>query len=298
MGCDDSQAQWKQSGKAISTPAPTRGATWRASVGCSSFHILTPVPHAGRDKRLQANYQFTSCFNSHTQEGGTPLVDILPSQIRFQLTLPMRDATVREVRQDTADTLGLHLNFNSRTRVGYDSTPYVSHVERGAFQLPHPMRGATHNLAVLEKRMFISTPAPHEGCDWDFRATRPWLEFQLTHSMHGCDRHGRVWRRETCHFNSRTRVGCDKIKWYTNFNSRTHAGCDVSREYCNVFMLISIPAPRVGCDATHSSSTLEIRYFNSRALRGVRHHLNKKETPQVSISIHAPRVGCGTTTSH
>ena len=34
----------------------------------------------------------------------------------------MRDATVREVRQDTADTLGLHLNFNSRTRVGYDST--------------------------------------------------------------------------------------------------------------------------------------------------------------------------------
>lgn len=70
VGCDDSQAQWKQSGKAISTPAPTRGATWRASVGCSSFHILTPVPHAGRDKRLQANYQFTSCFNSHTQEGG------------------------------------------------------------------------------------------------------------------------------------------------------------------------------------------------------------------------------------
>lgn len=128
-----------------------------------------------------------------------------------------------------------------------------------SFQLAHPVRGATRREPVIFLPSAISTPAPHEGCDWNFRATRPWLEFQLTHSMHGCDRHGRVWRRETCHFNSRTRVGCD---------------------------------------ATHSSSTLEIRYFNSRALRGVRHHLNKKETPQVSISIHAPRVGCGTTTSH
>lgn len=172
-----------------------------------------------------------------------------------------------------------------------------------SFQLAHPVRGATRREPVIFLPSAISTPAPHEGCDWNFRATRPWLEFQLTHSMHGCDRHGRVWRRETCHFNSRTRVGCDKIKWYTINTPKIstpapHAGCDVSREYCNVFMLISIPAPRVGCDATHSSSTLEIRYFNSRALRGVRHHLNKKETPQVSISIHAPRVGCGTTTSH
>ena len=116
------------------------------------------------------------------KRGGTPLVDVLPSQIRFQLTLPMRDATVREVRQDTADTLGLHLNFNSRTRVGYDSTPYVSHVERGAFQLPHPMRGATHNLAVLEKRMFISTPAPAWGATIvKHSGNKAAKQFQLPH---------------------------------------------------------------------------------------------------------------------
>ena len=84
-----------------------------------------------------------------------------------------------------------------------------------SFQLAHPVRGATRREPVIFLPSAISTPAPHEGCDWNFRATRPWSEFQLTHSMHGCDRHGRVWRRETCHFNSRTRVGCDKIKWYT-----------------------------------------------------------------------------------
>ena len=123
------------------------------------------------------------------KRGGTPLVDVLPSQIRFQLTLPMRDATVREVRQDTADTLGLHLNFNSRTRVGYDSTPYVSHVERGAFQLPHPMRGATHNLAVLEKRMFISTPAPAWGATPYTVEQMRYLVFQLSHPVRGATRH-------------------------------------------------------------------------------------------------------------
>ena len=80
-----------------------------------------------------------------------------------------------------------------------------------SFQLAHPVRGATRREPVIFLPSAISTPAPHEGCDWNFRATRPWSEFQLTHSMHGCDRHGRVWRRETCHFNSRTRVGCDII---------------------------------------------------------------------------------------
>ena len=202
MGCDDSQAQWKQSGKAISTPAPTRGATWRLLlvVARSIFNSRTPC---GTRQEAPSELPVTSCFNSHTRGGGRPLVDVLPSQIRFQLTLPMRDATVREVRQDTADTLGLHLNFNSRTRVGYDSTPYVSHVERGAFQLPHPMRGATHNLAVLEKRMFISTPAPAWGATPYTVEQMRYLVFQLSHPVRGATRHKHL---TLClsHFNSRT----------------------------------------------------------------------------------------------
>ena len=192
------------------------------------------------------------------KRGGTPLVDVLPSQIRFQLTLPMRDATVREVRQDTADTLGLHLNFNSRTRVGYDSTPYVSHVERGAFQLPHPMRGATHNLAVLEKRMFISTPAPAWGATPYTVEQMRYLVFQLSHPVRGATRHKpshlvlvtfqlphpvrgatqtimcfppHIQKLAIKFFNSRTprgvRPGSAWIQTgFSHFNSRTRAGCD------------------------------------------------------------------------
>ena len=170
------------------------------------------------------------------KRGGTPLVDVLPSQIRFQLTLPMRDATVREVRQDTADTLGLHLNFNSRTRVGYDSTPYVSHVERGAFQLPHPMRGATHNLAVLEKRMFISTPAPARGAT--IQTAVPFIMawyFQLTHPMRGA-------------------TACDILVPVLPIFQLPHPmrGGVRLKALCDTFMAsgISTHAPHEGCDGS------------------------------------------------
>ncbi len=215
------------------------------------------------------------------KRGGTPLVDVLPSQIRFQLTLPMRDATVREVRQDTADTLGLHLNFNSRTRVGYDSTPYVSHVERGAFQLPHPMRGATHNLAVLEKRMFISTPAPAWGATPYTVEQMRYLVFQLSHPVRGATRHKpshlvlvtfqlphpvrgatqtimcfppHIQKLAIKFFNSRTprgvRPGSAWIQTgFSHFNSRTRAGCDnTDRSSLHNGLVFSTHAPHEGCD--------------------------------------------------
>ena len=193
------------------------------------------------------------------KRGGTPLVDVLPSQIRFQLTLPMRDATVREVRQDTADSLGLHLNFNSRTRVGYDSTPYVSHVERGAFQLPHPMRGATHNLAVLEKRMFISTPAPAWGATPYTVEQMRYLVFQLSHPVRGATQTimcfpPHIQKLAIKFFNSRTprgvRPGSAWIQTgFSHFNSRTRAGCDnTDRSSLHNGLVFSTHAPHEGCD--------------------------------------------------
>ena len=193
------------------------------------------------------------------KRGGTPLVDVLPSQIRFQLTLPMRDATVREVRQDTADTLGLHLNFNSRTRVGYDSTPYVSHVDRGAFQLPHPMRGATHNLAVLEKRMFISTPAPAWGATPYTVEQMRYLVFQLSHPVRGATQTimcfpPHIQKLAIKFFNSRTprgvRPGSAWIQTgFSHFNSRTRAGCDnTDRSSLHNGLVFSTHAPHEGCD--------------------------------------------------
>ena len=173
----------------ISTHAPREGCDGFIAILFHGLCISTPAPRAGCDLKWPSSSS-QPYFNSRTPRGVRLLViRVLSSIGEFQLTLPMRDATVREVRQDTADTLGLHLNFNSRTRVGYDSTPYVSHVERGAFQLPHPMRGATHNLAVLEKRMFISTPAPAWGATPYTVEQMRYLVFQLSHPVRGATRH-------------------------------------------------------------------------------------------------------------
>ena len=190
-------------------PHPVRGAT--QTIMCFPPHIQKLAlkfsilaPHEGYDRGLRG---FRQAFHISTPAPawGATIQTAVPFLMAwyFQLTHPMRGATEAFAPAE-----------------GYFS-----------FQLAHPVRGATRREPVIFLPSAISTPAPHEGCDWNFRATRPWSEFQLTHSMHGCDRHGRVWRRETCHFNSRTRVGCDKIKWYTINTPK-----------------ISTPAPHVGCD--------------------------------------------------
>ena len=161
------------------------------------------------------------------------------------------------------------------------STPYVSHVERGAFQLPHPMRGATHNLAVLEKRMFISTPAPAWGATPYTVEQMRYLVFQLSHPVRGATRHKpshlvlvtfqlphpvrgatqtimcfppHIQKLAIKFFNSRTprgvRPGSAWIQTgFSHFNSRTRAGCDnTDRSSLHNGLVFSTHAPHEGCD--------------------------------------------------
>ena len=56
--------------------------------------------------------------------------------------------------------------------------------------------------------------------------------------------------------------------------------------------IISIHAPRAGCDVTASLSWLRARHFNPRTPCGVRHRPPILPPRSAAISIHAPRAGC------
>ena len=56
--------------------------------------------------------------------------------------------------------------------------------------------------------------------------------------------------------------------------------------------MISIHAPRVGCDDYHPESFRLGYYFNPRTPCGVRPVFPGNQKEKFPISIHAPRVGC------
>ena len=87
------------------------------------------------------------------------------------------------------------------------------------------------------------------------------------------------------------------ISWPTistgDFNPHTPCGMRQRRYHGGgSVLLISIRAPRVGCDWDwRTCITFDID-FNPRTPRGVRHVAPAKSPGHRSISIHAPRVGC------
>ena len=58
--------------------------------------------------------------------------------------------------------------------------------------------------------------------------------------------------------------------------------------------IVSIHAPRAGCDAAQHDNTTESRCFNSRTPCGVRHLPAYLQHVTEYVSIHAPRAGCDT----
>ena len=144
----------------------------------------------------------------------------------------------------------------------------------------------------------VSIHAPRVGCD------EAWV---ITFIRSGC-------------FNSRTPCGVRRLSWRRiNFHRLfqfTHPvwGATVERSPCLVHRVVSIHAPRVGCDLHPTlQGTFYIR-FNSRTPCGVRPLARTKTQlqrtfqfthpvwgatvislmvdPTAKVSIHAPRVGC------
>ena len=147
----------------------------------------------------------------------------------------------------------------------------------------------------------ISIHAPRAGCDITHqRPAPPWVQFQSTHPVRGATRRRlRALLRSTHNFNPRTPCGVRPAT----------ASC------CGFGRIISIHAPRAGCDnlryivifrAIRFQSTHPVRgatrhrqllrvwsnNFNPRTPCGVRQSAIHCNFPGYKISIHAPRAGC------
>ena len=122
----------------------------------------------------------------------------------------------------------------------------------------------------------ISIHAPREGCDVPIVILAVFYGiFQSTHPVRGATRDGA----------SVTRLG--------RFQS-THPvrGATNAASNCSTISIISIHAPREGCDRRPTARPSAMRYFNPRTPCGVRRQRGRAERSAVRISIHAPREGC------
>ena len=148
---------------------------------------------------------------------------------------------------------GVH-HFNPRTPCGVRLTRWLQVRCTQIFQSTHPVWGATRSASFKDAvRSLFQSTHPVWGATTVVAALVNWWKFQSTHPVWGATPGGMALR----HFN-----------------------------------LISIHAPRVGCDETAGEVTLHDTNFNPRTPCGVRQRRHCYEDNRCTISIHAPRVGC------
>ena len=138
-----------------------------------------------------------------------------------------------EVRLVDLESGVLIAHFNSRTPCEVRQWQNRRTEWFAAFQLTHPVWGATCNVRIRSWRLWISTHAPHVRCDnVAILLVNYSLLFQLTHPVWGATYGGIMGKMGYGYFNSRT-------------------PCEVRRNPYHKFQLhfhISTHAPRVRCD--------------------------------------------------
>ena len=145
--------------------------------------------------------------------------------------------------------------FNSRTPGGVRllSTSEIEFTI--VFQFTHPGRGATWQEDTLGHLFSVSIHAPREGCDLQAMLSKlDTMRFQFTHPGRGA-----------------TLTESIIVRLRYSFNSRTPGGVRLGRDYIVIARaLVSIHAPREGCDSRRLSTPLGVPCFNSRTPGGVR----------------------------
>ena len=145
----------------------------------------------------------------------------------------------------------------------------------------------------------ISIHAPREGCDrYDLATTACATQFQSTHPARGATAAGQSSRRYFFNFNPRTPRGVRRYaegrrdrpaRFQSTHPARGATGNRIGIRY---HLLISIHAPREGCDSSIFVLSPVVANFNPRTPRGVRHVQAITNCRAFNISIHAPREGC------
>ena len=189
------------------------------------------------------------------------------------------------------------------------------------FQSTHPARGATLLGLAVHAVQGISIHAPREGCDADWSAAYFVPAISIHAPREGCDNLSHQLRLLQVISIHAPREGCDFAAASLplpsiNFNPRTPRGVRLSVPHaleCRLRfqsthpargatiplysdirddLIISIHAPREGCDILGSRFSSSPSNFNPRTPRGVRHGQRSRHQRFFRISIHAPREGC------
>ena len=152
------------------------------------------------------------------------------------------------------------IDFNPRTPCGVRPHIYIYVNRKNKFQSTHPVWGATSHRRSRSCYRPISIHAPRVGCDVPVKRIASFSgSFQSTHPVWGA----------TCDF-------LDAQAQHSYFNPRTPCGVRhiqlVGTEDNN---LISIHAPRVGCDRCRQAFRCRWRNFNPRTPCGVRQRVQR-----------------------
>ena len=127
--------------------------------------------------------------------------------------------------------------FNSRTPCGVRQTGFDPNAQVSRFQFTHPVRGATQLSSIAQTVDY---------------------EFQFTHPVRGATLSGEVPSLS------------DAFQFTHPVRGATALQCGLKKHD-----IVSIHAPRAGCDTTELDFSSLLRSFNSRTPCGVRHRCPK-----------------------
>ena len=210
-------------------------------------------------------------------------------------------------------------------RVGCDHFRPGNRRGNNPFQSTHPVWGATRNVRNTLPRLSNFNPRTPCGVRRGEYKQEMYVALISIHAPRvGCDMASGQSRSSSSNFNPRTPCG---VRHGVHFNrsldlelfQSTHPvwGATTTSGLARSFLIISIHAPRVGCDQSQVGGRGRMGDFNPRTPCGVRRPVFYRHNsgwkfqsthpvwgatpgspggfPAPGISIHAPRVGCDVT---
>ena len=161
-------------------------------------------------------------------------------------------------------------------RVGCDGSCGGVAQLRVTFQSTHPVWGATTSRSSSRCLCLYFNPRTPCGVRLiGFISDKPFIAFQSTHPVWGA-------------------TGLSLTSHFPTLFQSTHPvwGATLVSRLIKIYEVISIHAPRVGCDDIFDAAIDAHGNFNPRTPCGVRHAALVLFREHTGISIHAPRVGC------
>ena len=210
----------------------------------------------------------------------------------FQFTHPGRGATRHSAYSTFPEC------FNSRTPGGVRRLVRELNPGEKVVSIHAPREGCDGQVIIIITESYVSIHAPREGCD-----TTSGDIYTIMGSFNSRTPGGvrpdkaRAYLPRVC-FNSRTpggvRLTCTDMLIATLRFQFTHPGRGATLRGASdrYEQLVSIHAPREGCDSIVLDIAWRYSGFNSRTPGGVRLSTRSIRAMFAVVSIHAPREGC------